>query len=50
MSLSSLFYFGMLFGAYKLGAYNATNPGEFWQRTKAWSVQMWRWLNPQGEE
>lgn len=37
MSLDSLFYVGLLFGSYKLGKYQASNPGELERLAKlAW--------------
>jgi len=40
MSLSSLFFLGMCWGMYKLGAFNERYPGEAWNRM----VIIWRWL------
>lgn len=43
MSLSTIFYFGLLWGAYRLGHFNALRPGETrqcleqaWLRLLAW--------------
>jgi len=40
MSIESLFFMAALAGAYKLGSFNATNPGEAWKRVDL----SWKWL------
>ncbi len=40
MSLSAILYVGLVYGAYRLGHFNATRPGETWERTR----QAWLWL------
>jgi hypothetical protein len=40
MSLSSLFFLGSCLGMYKLGAFNARNPGRMWE----WSCRLWKWM------
>lgn len=42
MSISSLFFFAALFGAFRLGGFVERNPGQLW----AWSKQLWKWVNP----
>lgn len=40
MSLASILYMGLVWGAYKLGHFNASRPGEAWDRV----ARAWFWL------
>lgn len=40
MSLSSLFFFGICWGCYRLGAFNERHPGELSLR----AAHVWHWL------
>lgn len=40
MSLASILYVGLVWGAYKLGHFNASRPGEAWDRV----ARAWFWL------
>lgn len=44
MSLSSLLFLGACFCMYKLGAFNARNPGQLWE----WVKLTWRWMQDSG--
>lgn len=45
MSLSGLFFFGMCWGFYKLGRYQALNPGELERHAKLGWELLCRWLS-----
>lgn len=40
MSLSAILYVGFVYGAYRLGQFNANRPGEAWDRVSS----AWLWL------
>lgn len=41
MSVSTLLFCVICFGAYKLGAYTERHPGDLWERAR----QLWGWMN-----
>jgi hypothetical protein len=45
MSLGNLFLLGVCIGAYKLGAYNATYPGQAWRTMRILAARIWSWMN-----
>lgn len=44
MSLSSLVYFGVCYGCYKLGAFNSRHPGELAEASKLAWIRLCDWL------
>ena len=40
MSISSILFMAICIGAYKLGHFNATRPGQIWE----WCIILWKWM------